>query len=450
MKKSLNFALINCNVFDGNLDCEISQDAVILVKNESDERKDLGIIENIGNKADVEIPPNYTQIDLKGNYVIPGLINAHAHIMGEGKPRTLTGKSDKSLQRFAWLMRRWIGKKVVMRMMRENATSALNAGVTTIRSLGEPYYYDMELRKDIEEKKKFVGPRILISGPPLCVTGGHGWLIAHIIDSPWEARKAVRENLRKEVDQIKLISTGGVMDSKRIGEAGRPQMTLEEIAAACDEAHRAGIRVAAHAQSTLGIKEALLGGVDTIEHGAELDTECIELFKNNPKALKGYSALVPTLSAPITLLEWGVEVLKITKVQQENTVLVRDGLIKGFRQALREGIKVGAGTDASIPLVPHYDFWKELEYYVQYGNISPKEAIYHATKVNAEILGIDDETGTIEIGKSADLIVLDDNPLENLNVLSTPRMVIRAGYLIDAPKVRKVKQIEKIKRKKEK
>ncbi len=447
MSKKSNYALVNCNIFDGNLDSELVKDGIILIKNDSESDEKSGVIEKVGTRNQVEIPSDYKAVDLQGSYVIPGLINAHAHMMGEGKPRKIGTRSDKTLRRLSWLLRRWIGKKIMMRMMKQHIISALNAGVTTIRSVGEPYYYDVELRKDLVEKKKFLGPRILVAGIPICVTGGHGGVIFHVIDGPWEARKAVRENFRHEVDQIKLISTGGVLDSKKIGEAGRPQMTVEEIEAACDEAHRGSIRVAAHAESTIGIREALLGGVDTIEHGAELDEESIKLFKNNPKSLKGYSALVPTLSAPLTILEWGLEELKITEVQKQNTILVRDGLIKGFQQALKEGIKVGIGTDASVPFVTHYNLWKELVYFVEYGHITPKQAIYHATKVNAEILGLEDETGTIEVGKSADFLIVKENPLENLAALSRPFMVVIRGTLIKNPKVKKVKAIEKIKKK---
>ncbi|MHA1269268.1 MAG: metal-dependent hydrolase family protein [Candidatus Helarchaeota archaeon] len=380
--------------------------------------------------------------------MIPGLINAHAHLTGDGKPRKISKKSDRSLKRLLWIARRRLGKQIIKSMMRKNIKNALNAGVTTIRSLGDPYYYDLEVR-DAIEKNKFIGPRLLVAGKGLCITGGHGWLMSHVVDSPWEARKAIRENISKGVDVIKLISTGGVMDSKKIGEAGRPQMTVDEIEAACNEAHRAGLKVAAHAESTQGVKEALLGGVDTIEHGAELDDECIKLFKDNPKALLGYSALIPTLSAPINICQWGTEELKITEIQRQNAILIKDGLINGFKRAIKEGIKIGVGTDATVTFVTHYDFWNELVFMSKIGNLNPKLVIHLATQGNAEILGISEITGTLELGKSADFIVLEGNPLNDLNYLSKPLMIVIKGNLILNPKVKKIKKIERLKKKKE-
>ncbi|TFF88132.1 MAG: amidohydrolase family protein, partial [Promethearchaeota archaeon] len=335
MKKSKNYALTNCQIFTGDLTNEIIKNGVILIKNRDNKEKFKGIINNIGEIDQISIPKDYEIIDLAGKYIIPGLINAHAHLTGDGKPRNITKKDEKSLKRLLWFARRWLGKTIIKKMMRKNVKNALNAGITTIRSLGDPYYYDKEVRDAIEDGK-FIGPRLLVAGRSLCITGGHGWMMSYVIDSPWEARKAVRKNIAAGVDVIKLIATGGVMDSKKIGEAGRPQMTVEEISAACDEAHRAGLKVAAHAESTQGIKEALLGGVDTIEHGAELDRESIELFKKNPKSLNGYSVLIPTLSAPLAICAWGEKELQMTSVQRENAFLLKDEMIKGFNQALKE------------------------------------------------------------------------------------------------------------------
>ena len=163
--------------------------------------------------------------------------------------------------------------------MKRNALTALHAGVTTMRSVGEFFYTDVKLRDEINNGE-FVGPNLLVSGFFLSVTGGHGApFLALVGDSPWEARRNVRINVKNGVDLIKICVTGGVTDAKMVGEAGRLQMTVEEVAAICEETHKIGLRVAAHVESTEGVRVALKGGVDTIEHGSEMDDEIISLFK---------------------------------------------------------------------------------------------------------------------------------------------------------------------------
>ncbi|MHA1342737.1 MAG: amidohydrolase family protein, partial [Promethearchaeota archaeon] len=186
-----------------------------------------------------------------------------------------------------------------------------------------------------------------------------------------------------------------------------------------------------------------LGGVDTIEHGAEIPDDLVDLFKDNPKSLRGYTALIPTISAAMGLATLPIKLTKITKVKKENAKIIETRMIKGFQKAYKSGIKIGCGTDSSVTFCPHYDVWKELKYYLKYSDMSSKEAIYIATKCTAEILGIEDITGSIEVGKSADLIVVMKNPLDNIEVLKQVNKVIIRGYLIDKPKVKKIKIIEK-------
>lgn len=437
--KRNDLAFVNCTVINGYPTAKPLENAAVLVKNLSSEDERIGKILKVGKEGEIAIPSGFKIIDLQRKFVLPGLINAHVHLIGSGKPRKMVS-NEKSMKRLVKLARTWLGRKVAIRMMRKNITNAINAGVTTIRAMGDPHYYDVRIRKDIESGK-CLGPRLLVAGLPLCVTGGHGSVMAHIVDSPTESRRAVRKNLREEVDCLKLIATGGVMDARKVGEAGRPQMTVEEISAACDEAHRAGLLVAAHAESTTGVKESLLGGVDTIEHGADLDDECINLFKHNQKSLRGFSALIPTLSAGIAVSGLSREKTKITDIQRENAHHIKEGCIKGLQRALQEGIKVGIGTDASIPYVTHYNVWKELDYFIRYGNLTPQQAISIASLGNAEILGIDNETGTIEVGKSADFFIVDGNPLEDISVLAQPTMVVIFGQLIEKPKIKPIKAI---------
>jgi imidazolonepropionase-like amidohydrolase len=240
------------------------------------------------------------------------------------------------------------------------------------------------------------------------------------------------------------MSTGGVMDAKKVGEAGRAQMTIEEIETACFEAHRGKIPVAAHCESTKGIEEALKGGIDTIEHGAEIPDELVSLFKDNPKALKGYTVLTPTLCAGMGLSTFPIKETKITQVKFENAILIETGMIKGLQKAYKEGIKFCVGTDSSVPYSTHYEVWKELKYYMKYTDMKAQEAIYFATKNNAELIGIDDITGSIEVGKSADLQVVPGNPLEDINYLGQVSKVVIRGHLIKNPKIKKVKKLKEI------
>jgi imidazolonepropionase-like amidohydrolase len=438
-----NLALINCNIIDGNKDSKVINDGVILIKNLVEENEISGLIIDVGKANVIDIPVDYKKIDLKSKYVLPGLINAHCHLIGDGKPRKMTNLSDKTLKRLYKILKTPIGKLIVIKMMKANVINALNGGVTSLRTMGDPLYLDVKLRKKIE-KGKFTGPRLIVAGQSICVTGGHGGILSYIADSIPEMRKRIRNNLREEVDCIKIISTGGVMDARKLGEAGRPQMTIEEIEAACFEAHRGNVLVASHVESTEGLREALKGGVDTIEHGAPITDDLVPLFKNNPKSLKGYTALIPTLSAGMGLSTLPYKVTKITPIKYENARLTEKGEIQGFQRAYSEGIRVGVGTDAGVSYSTHYDVWKELRYFMKYTDMAAQEAIFLATKGNAEILGIDNLTGSIEVGKSADLQVVNGNPLENIDALGEVIKVIIQGNLIDKPKVKKVKNLQEI------
>ena len=436
-----NLAFINCNIIDGNLKSSIIYKGVILIKNIVEDDETPGLIVGVGKEEDIKIPENYKKIDLKGEYALPGLINAHCHLTGSGKPMKLMNLSDKTLEKLTKLLKTPLGKKILSNMMKNNASNALNAGVTTLRTMSDPFYLDLKLRDKIK-KGKLIGPRLICAGMGICITGGHGGMMAHTADSPTEVKKAIRKNLRKEVDFIKILSTGGVMDSRKVGEAGRPQMTIEEIETACFEAHRGGLLVATHCESTHGIKEALLGGVDSIEHGAKITDDLVPLFKNNPKSLRGFTTLTSTISAGMGMAVLSKEETKITDVKKENAVLIEVGMINGLQKAYKEGIKLTVGTDAAVPYATHYNVWKELKNFLKYTDMTAEEALHFATKGNAENIGIGDITGSIEVGKSADIQVVPGNPLENIDYLGQVSMVMIKGYLIKNPKVKKVKNLK--------
>lgn len=197
-----------------------------------------------------------------------------------------------------------------------------------------------------------------------------------------------------------------------------------------------------HVESTMGVRIALRGGVDTIEHGAEMDEEIITLYKKNPNALKGYTALIPTLQAGYPSAKLDRSLTKVSETVKENSRLVYDSMLKGVQQAVKYDIKMGIRTDAAMPFVTHYDIWRELDHLMRQTSLNLIQLIEKVTKTNAEILGIDDLTGTIELGKQADLIVLDQNPLDNIKALADISMVMVKGNLIKAPTVKRMKEVD--------
>jgi len=438
-----DLALVNCQIFDGNPDSDVITDGVILIRNRVQEKEIPGLITAVGKASDIDVPSGYEKIDLDSQFVIPGLINAHCHLFSDGRPMKMVKMSESAKERISKLLTLGIVKRIFKRRMIVNINNALNAGVTTIRTMGDPEDLDLIIRDEVREGK-IHGPRLLCAGKLIAPTGGHGGPVARTADGTLEITKAVREFVRKDVDLIKISSTGGVMDAKMIGEAGRPQMTVEEIEAACIEAHRGGVMVATHCESTQGIREALAGGVDTIEHGADIPDELVEQFKNNPKAKRGYTCLIPTLAAGMGMATLPLEVTHITPMILANGVIVQKEMIKGMRKAYQTGIKFGVGTDAAVPFSTHYEVWKELKYFMKYSEMTAREAISIATKDTAEILGIEDITGTLEIGKSADIQVVDGNPLDDIDTLGRVKKVIVSGTLLDKPHVTELKSQLKI------
>lgn len=392
-----------------------------------------GKIESAGPAAEAQIPAGYRRIAARAAYVLPGLINAHAHLFADGKPMPGFMTSESMEKAVAGFLHSPLGKPLLNARTKKNVTTQLNSGVTTIRSLGDARYEVVRVRNAID-RGEYVGARIFPSGPLLAVSGGHGApQIALISDNPWDARKNVRLNLRKGTTAIKIAATGGVTDARAIGEAGRPQMTEEEMTAICEEAHNAGILVAAHAQSAAGIVACLRAGVDTIEHGAGMNDEIIELFKDNPRSLHGSSALIPTLQACLPLVKLDQKLTGIGDIVRANAEMIYEEMLAGIRDALANDITIGMGTDSALTYVTHYNTWREMDYVSRYGGLTPAHALHAATQANARVLGISEITGSIEAGKAADLIVVDENPLDGFRALSAPRHVVVRGELIENP-----------------
>lgn len=392
-----------------------------------------GRIETVAPAVAAEPPPGHRRIDGAGKFLTPGLINAHAHLFSDGRPLPKIFLNESVEGLVASFGHSPLGHQWMKRRTRTNVITQLNSGVTTLRSVGDVRYEAVEVADDIGAGK-YLGPRVLASGPLLAVSGGHGApLIALVSDNPWDARKNVRLNLRQGVRAIKISATGGVTDAKVVGEAGRPQMTEEEMRAICDEAHNADILVAAHAQSAAGITAALRAGVDTIEHGAAMTDEIVELFLDNPNSLRGTSSMIPTLQACLPLVKLDPSVTGIDRVAFENAEIVLDEMLQGIVDAMEHGITLGFGTDSALTHVTHYNTWRELDYLVRYGGLTPAGAFRNATAVNARILGLEDEIGSIDVGKQADLVLLEENPLESFRAFAQPTKVIIGGHVIEKP-----------------
>lgn len=429
----VRYGFKNCNIIDGNQGTGVRHNMTILIDGEK--------ITKIGSSEEIKIPDGYETADGQGKYIMPGLINAHVHLFGSGKPMKAIG-GGSAQKRLIRLLGSKPGLRVLDKMVQQHVMEELYSGVTTVRGVGDLFYSDVKIRDKINSGK-LLGPRLLVSGPAITVTGGHGYgSFAQVCDSPWEGRKCVRKNVYEQVDLIKICVTGGVSDARKVGDAGKLKMTQEEVSAICEEAHKLGCLVAAHAESQEGVRTALRGGVDTIEHGSAFDDEIIGLFRNNPKSLRGWSALITTISPAVPLYALPSSITKLSEVAKQNAQIILEGIITGAKQAIANGVRVGFGTDASCPFVSQYDTWRELDHAVKYAGFTPEQAIHGATMGNAEILGIDQETGTVEEGKSADLLMFASNPLEEIWVLSHPDMVISRGQLIDRSGLKKIRAID--------
>ena len=422
-----NVAIVGGNIITGQKGSDVITNGTVLIDQ-------TGSIVGVGDSKNINVPSDYEVIDASGKFVMPGLINAHAHLFKDAEdpdlPIDLTSMAPPGYQHHLnmFMVNTYLGRRLLAARMAENVKKELYTGVTTLRAIGEIGFLDVALRDKIV-RGEVVGPNLLVAGKILAITGGHASDIGMVFNGPVEARQAVREALHNRVDFIKITSTGGVADSRRLGEAGELQMTPEEILAITDEAHRKNIMVAAHAESMQGVREALLAGVDNIEHGATLDDEIIALYQNNPKSLRGYTSLHPTLSIFARDVGWTEEAKAdpTLSVIGRNTRMVGEQLVEGFKQAIDSDILVGLGTDSGF--VSHEAVWKELKFFVEIGKVSPTKAIHMGTLATAQSIGVADKTGSVEVGKRADFLLLDGDPRQDLSLIGKPLVVSVNGYI---------------------
>jgi imidazolonepropionase-like amidohydrolase len=416
---------IHAEILDGTEHMQIQHDMSVVVEN--------GRIVSLSCGVPSEISRGTKIVDLSDRYLMPGLINLHVHLPGSGIPKKGAYPNAGKIQK---LMRNPLIRAAFRKACEGYAKTELLSGVTTIRTVGGLGHIDSDIRDSIN-RRKTIGPRMLVSNLAVSVPHGHmAGVLAYEAVTPDECRSYVRKIAEHKPDLIKLMITGGVLDSEVRGEPGILRMQPELVKAGCEEAHKLGFKVAAHVESTEGVKTALENGVDTIEHGAKVTDEILGLYKNR------HAADICTLSPAYPLAKLPSELTKLNETAKFNSQVVMDGIIDAAVKCLAAGIPVGLGTDTACPFVTHYDMWRELAYFVKFVGVTPSFALYTATLCNAGIAGIADETGSVEAGKSADFLITDGNPLENFRSLGTPYMVVMRGSQIYRPKIKKSDFVE--------
>jgi imidazolonepropionase-like amidohydrolase len=332
--------------------------------------------------------------DMSGRTVLPGLIDCHVHLVLDGSPDPMTkimGMTDP----------------VATLHMVRHGEATLRAGVTTVRDLGSRNFIDLQVR-DAVNSGLVQGPRMLCAGQMICITGGHGWQMGCEADGPDGVKRAARKQIKAGVDCVKFMATGGVLTKG--GRPGVPQLDTDELKAGIDEAHKVSLKTAAHSQGPEGSRNAVLAGIDSIEHGVALSEETIE------EMIKRNVFVVPTFSAPVNIMAKGTDA-GIPVEFVEKTRRVQDKHIQSILRAKKAGVKIAMGTDAGTPFNRHGENSLELFHMTEFG-FSAQEAIVSATFRAAELLGLQDRIGRIAPGKLADLLLVEGNPLEDIRVLA--------------------------------
>jgi imidazolonepropionase-like amidohydrolase len=356
-----------------------------------------------------DLPSDAQVVDLGDSTLLPGLIDAHVHLVwsASAEPHGVVERESRALTAL-----RCAG----------NAALQLRAGVTTVRDVGATGGLSIDVARAVE-LGILPGPRVIAAGRAIAMTGGHGWFLGREADGPEAVRRAAREEMKAGAACIKLMASGGVYGHAE--EPGSPQLTVEEMRAGVEEAHKAGRKVAAHAYSVAAIGNALDAGVDSIEHGSFLDRETSGRMRDSG------TYLVPTMSVYAAMSEKGPE-LGAPEYVRRKTAQVLEASREAFRLALELGVPVAAGTDCGAPGHPHGTLREELGLMVEAG-ATPHQALRFGTFEAARLLGLDDELGSLEPGKRADLLAVAGDPLRDIRALEGVRLVLRDGAEVTSP-----------------
>jgi imidazolonepropionase-like amidohydrolase len=391
------FAIRDVNLVDGSGAPAVPGQAVIVEGTR---------ITWIGPSGQLADGGRLTVIEGRGRSLLPGLINCHVHLCHDGAPSLFAQAQEDSPT--AASLRGFL-----------NLQLTLHSGVTTVRDCGAAHGVAIELSRAVESGL-VTGPRVLAAGRVITMTGGHGYFIGREADGADAVRAATRAEIKEGAHFIKAMATGGVLTP-----GVTPTQTAlqpDELAEVAREAHNSGRRAACHAIGNEGIKNAVRAGIDSIEHAYYLDDEALELIIDRG------AYVVPTLLAGHQIVTNG-QAGRVPPWITEKSMASAERHRESFAAAVKSGLKIAAGTDAGTPFNPHGDLAAELKLMVDYG-LRPAEAVVAATRNAAENLGLLDDTGTIEVGKRADLILVDGDPTADITCLSRVSHVVSNGTTI--------------------
>lgn len=371
-------------------------------------------IVSVGSNADAGNDTTRVQLDT----CLPGLMDMHVHLSGQ-------------MSRNGYIKRFQNNEADQALLASHYANITLQAGFTTVRNLGDSYNVTVALRDAISEGVA-TGPRIFTAAKTIATTGGHGdptngfrkdmmgnpGPADGVVNSPDEARKAVRQRYKDGADMIKITATGGVLSLAKSGQ--NPQFMTDELEALVQAANDYGMTVAAHAHGTEGMKRAVQAGVTSIEHGTFMDDEVMTLMQ------KLGTYYVPTISAGKFVAEKSQEDDYLPPVVRPKAALVGPQIEETFAKAYANGVTIAFGTDAGVS--PHGTNALEFGYMVE-GGMPEMEAIQSATVTAARLIGMEDQLGSISAGKLADIVAVEGNPLEDISVLSDISFVMKDGKI---------------------